>query len=447
MRRLFGTDGIRGIANEFLSGELAYYTGRATATVLREVGKKYILIGKDTRQSGDMLEAALTAGITSVGVNVVRLGVIPTPGVAYLTKRYNAMAGIVISASHNPGEYNGIKIFSHTGYKLPDEVEDQIENLILRHRDKVECPIGANLGTSLPDEGKVDAYIEYLISKADAPLKGYRIALDCAHGATYRIAPKVFDALGAEVVVINTEPDGMNINKKCGSTNIDIIQKLVQKVNAHIGFAFDGDGDRVIAVDERGGVMDGDHIMAACGLFLKEKGKLKNNTIVGTVMSNLGFVKFMDEHQLNFIAAPVGDRYVLEEMQKGDYILGGEQSGHVLFLDHGTTGDGILTALQLVNVMLHTERPISEINAMVKVYPQVLVNAMVKEENKKNYMMDEEISKSIKEIEDYFQGKGRVLIRPSGTEPFIRVMIEGEKEEILEEKAKDLAAMIEKRLG
>ena len=447
MGELFGTDGIRGVANRFLSGDLAYKTGRATATVLKNRGKNYILIGKDTRKSGDMLEAALAAGITSVGVNVVRLGVIPTPGVAYLTKKYGAKAGIVISASHNPGEYNGIKIFSYDGFKLPDEREAQIEKLILSEEDTMPFPIGQEIGISLPDEGKVQAYMNHLISKGIGSLEGMRIALDCGHGATYRIAPQVFEKLGADVVVINTEPDGMNINRNCGSTNVEIIKKLVHEVKADVGFAFDGDGDRVMAVDDTGNIMDGDHILAACGMALKAKNQLPKDGIVGTVMSNLGFVKFMEEHNLKFIAADVGDRYVLEELRRGGYSLGGEQSGHIIFLDHATTGDGILTAVQIVNTMLEQKKKLSEINRWMKSYPQVLINAEVKEENKKKYLENEKIVQAIEKINAYFDGRGRVLIRPSGTEPLIRVMIEGEDEELIANKAEELAKLIGRSIG
>lgn len=447
MGKLFGTDGIRGIANEFLDAKLAYKTGRMAAHVLREEGKNVILIGKDTRKSGDLLEAALVAGITSAGVNTLRLEVIPTPGIAYLTRKLDAMAGIVISASHNPGEYNGLKIFSHDGFKLPDETEDRIEELILAEEDTLPHPIGAEVGTSIPEEHHRKDYIDYLVGECEYDLTGLTIALDCAHGATYEIAPEVFERLGAKVVAINREPDGMNINRGCGSTNPEIIEKLVLESGADVGFAFDGDGDRVMAVDEKGKLMDGDHILAATSLFLRKRGALNHDTIVGTVMSNLGLLKFCEKEGLKFISAAVGDRYVLEEMRKNGYVLGGEQSGHIIFFDKSTTGDGILTAIEVLNAMREKNMPLSELAGYMKSYPQVLVNAFVEEKKKKSYLDDEVIRDAIEKLEETFDGQGRVLIRPSGTEPLVRVMIEGKDEGEIEREAKKLAQLIEERLG
>lgn len=447
MGKLFGTDGIRGIANDFLDAELAYKTGRMAAHVLREKGKNVILIGKDTRRSGDLLEAALVAGITSAGVDTLRLEVIPTPGIAYLTRKLGAMAGIVISASHNPGEYNGLKIFSHDGFKLPDATEERIEELIFAHEDQLPFPIGEAVGTSLPEEHYRKDYIDYLVAQSEYDLTGLTIALDCAHGATYEIAPEVFKRLGAKVVAINCEPDGMNINRSCGSTNPEIIEKLVLETGADIGFAFDGDGDRVMAVDEKGRLMDGDHILAATSLFLRGKGTLTHDTVVGTVMSNLGLIKFCEKEKIHFIPAAVGDRYVIEEMRKNGYALGGEQSGHIIFFDKSTTGDGILTAIELLNAMREKAMPLSELVNYMKSYPQVLVNAVVDERKKKNYLEDEVIRSAIEELERTFNGQGRVLIRPSGTEPFVRVMIEGKDTSAIEREAKKLAQVIEERLG
>ncbi len=447
MGKLFGTDGIRGIANEFLDAELAYKTGRMAAHVLREEGKNVILIGKDTRRSGDLLEAALVAGITSAGVNTLRLEVIPTPGIAYLTRKLDAMAGIVISASHNPGEYNGLKIFSHDGFKLPDATEERIEELILAEEDTLPSPTGGKVGTSLPEEHHRKDYIDYLVAQCEYDLTGLTIALDCAHGATYEIAPEVFERLGAKVVAINREPDGMNINRGCGSTNPEINEKLVIESGADVGFAFDGDGDRVMAVDEKGKLMDGDHILAATSLYLKKRGALKLDTIVGTVMSNLGLLKFCEEEGLNFISAAVGDRYVLEEMRKHGYALGGEQSGHIIFFDKSTTGDGILTAVEVLNAMREKNAPLSELSSYMKSYPQVLVNAFVEEKKKKSYLEDEVIREAIEKLERTFDGQGRVLIRPSGTEPLVRVMIEGKDSAQIETEARELAQLIEERLG
>lgn len=444
MGKYFGTDGIRGIAGTELSPTLAFRTGLATAEVLaKESTSKKVYIGKDTRKSGDMLEAALIAGLTAGGLDVWTLGVVPTPAVAYLTATTDACAGIVISASHNPGEYNGIKIFATNGYKLPDAVEEEIEAHIDGKPQAVRT--GKEIGSVHAMPEGAEHYIEHLKSTVSTGLTGVTIALDCGHGANSDIAPRVFEELGAKVVVTNREPDGMNINANCGSTNPSIITTLVKKSGAACGFSFDGDGDRVIAVDETGEVMDGDHMLAALGLKLKEKGALKHSGLTGTVMTNIGLDRFCDEHGLVLHKAAVGDRYVLEDMRTSEFSLGGEQSGHIIFLDHNTTGDGLLTALKLVELIMEDGVLLSEKNKLMFSYPQVLVNARVHTEHKNAYKTDPAIQEEIKRLEESYHGVGRVLIRPSGTEPLVRVMIEGEDIQRLEQDARALAAMIEER--
>lgn len=445
MGKFFGTDGIRGVANTELTPELAFKIGRAAAFELKG-NEGPIVIGKDTRASCDMLQAAITAGITSVGVDVIELGIIPTPGVAYLTRHYKAIAGVVISASHNPGEFNGIKLFSQEGFKLPDSVEESIEEKILNIETVLDRPIGKEIGTvRIADEAK-RRYLDFLKSKVVKDLTGLKVAIDCGHGATSQFAPELFRELGAEVVAVNTEPDGMNINKSCGSTNTNIIQDLTVETGSDIGLAYDGDGDRMIAVDECGQVMDGDHILAACGSHLMAQKKLPHNTVVGTVMSNIGLDEFADKTGMAVEKTAVGDRYVIEKMLEGGFALGGEQSGHIIFIEHNTTGDGILSSLMLVDAMLEAKSKLSELNQLMITYPQVLVNARVSSEKKHHYIDDEEILQAIQNLEDKFRGNGRVLIRPSGTEPLVRVMIEGKDQTILEEEAKALAELIERRL-
>ena len=449
MARLFGTDGVRGVANSELTAELAYKLGQAGAYVLTSETRHApkILGGMDTRTSGNMLEAALVAGICSVGAEAVCLGVIPTPAVAYLTRHYKADAGVVISASHNPFEFNGIKFFNSKGYKLPDSTEDKIEELVRAGSDEISLPVGEKIGKKSEGKDALKDYVDFLRGTINCDLKGLKIAIDCANGAAYEAAPALLSELGAEIFVINNCPDGTNINRNCGSTHMSELKQYVKEIGADIGFAFDGDADRVLAVDENGIMVDGDQVMAIIGLALKQEGRLEKNTIVATVMSNLGFNIMAQHHGLNLVKAKVGDRYVLEEMLDKGYILGGEQSGHVIFLEHNTTGDGLLTALQLLSVLKTSGKKLSEMASVMQVLPQVLKNARVKNENKHNYMEDDMIARLCSELEAEFHGEGRVLIRPSGTEPLVRVMIEGKDKEYITRRAAELADIIEKRLG
>ncbi len=447
MGTLFGTDGVRGIANTELTVELAYRLGRAGAYILTR-GKENpkVVIGKDTRISGDMLEAALLAGICSVGVDVLSVGVVPTPAVAYLTRKYNADAGVVISASHNPVEYNGIKFFDSKGYKLDDDVEKEIEGIVLEEKDISINPTGVEIGKKLSVENAVQDYTDYLKQSIDIDFTGIKIAVDCGNGAAYIAAPTLLEELGAELVVINDMPDGTNINVECGSTYPDKVQKLVVDSGADVGISFDGDADRLIAVDEKGNEIDGDYIMAICGIALKEKCKLSGNTIVGTVMSNMGLDICLKENNIDIAKTKVGDRYVLQEMMENGYSLGGEQSGHIIFLDYNTTGDGLLTALQLISVLKSSNKKLSELASVMTTLPQVLVNAEVENTKKNDYMKDDIIVSEIKKLEEKFHGEGRVLIRPSGTEPLVRVMIEGKDITEITEMAGNLAKLIEERL-
>lgn len=444
MAKYFGTDGIRGIANIDLTPDLAYRLGRAAACSLKDSKQKTIIIGSDTRRSGDMLKAALIAGITSEGFDVLDLGVIPTPGVAYLTVKYMASAGIVISASHNPSEYNGIKFFGQDGFKLSDEKENEIEYL-MDHIEKTNQNLfGSDIGIVIKKGDAIDDYMNYLLSNTTIDLKGMKIAIDCANGATYKIAPQLFSKLGAKVVSTAIEPNGVNINNKCGSTFPELISKAVKETKADVGFAFDGDGDRIIVVDDKGKIMNGDHILAACGSYLKKIGKLKNNTIVGTIMSNIGLHKFCKKENINLELTSVGDRYVLEKILEGDFSLGGEQSGHIIFIKDNTTGDGILSAIKVLEASLCQNQRISDLNRLMISYPQVLMNAKVNNGFKEKYEKIEEIQNKINELNDHFRGEGRVLIRPSGTEPLVRVMIEGKNEDEMVTMAQDLVQLLEK---
>jgi len=447
--RLFGTDGVRGVANSELTADLAYKLGQAGAYVLTAETKHTpkILVGMDTRISGDMLEAALVAGLCSVGAEVICLGVVPTPAVAYLTRHYNADAGVVISASHNPFEFNGIKFFNGKGYKLSDALEEKIEAIILDNSEKLELPTGEKIGRKGYISTALDDYINFIKSTIPGNLEGLKIAIDCANGASYRVAPEALRQLGAEVYVINNEPDGININRNCGSTHIEALQKYVVEIGADAGLAFDGDADRVLAVDEQGKMVEGDQIMSIIGLELKRNGKLAKNTIVATVMSNLGFDIMAKREDINIVKTKVGDRYVLENMLENGYILGGEQSGHIIFLEHNTTGDGLLTGVQLLNVLKSSGEKLSKLASVMQVLPQVLKNAKVKNENKNKYLEDEVICKMCKELEEEFKGEGRVLIRPSGTEPLVRVMIEGKDQEYITKKAVEMVKIIEERLN
>lgn len=447
MGKLFGTDGIRGIANIELTPELAFKVGRAGAYILSNSSKGKILVGKDTRASGDMIENALVAGITSTGLDVVSLGIIPTPAVAYLTRKHKALGGVVISASHNPGQYNGIKFFNDKGLKLPDEVEREIETIIT-NIDKVDYrPIGNNIGKQYFDYNGGENYKEFLKTTINIDLQGMKIAMDCGHGALYKIGPEIIRDLNGQVIVINDRPDGMNINDKCGSTNPKMIQQLVLDTEADMGISFDGDGDRIIAVDNKGNLVDGDHILAICGTYLKNKNNLPKGTIVGTIMTNIGLDLYLEEKGMNIVKTDVGDKYVLEEMLRSSYILGGEQSGHIIFLEHNTTGDGLATGLHILEVMKDTNKTLAELNSLMTSYPQVLVNAKVSNERKYGYLDNQEIKTEIKRIEKLFHGRGRLVIRPSGTEPLVRVMIEGKDKSEINQVARELAVFIEERLG
>ncbi len=448
MGRLFGTDGVRGIANEKLSCELAFKLGQAGAYVLTSsVHKARILIGRDTRISGDMLESALVAGICSVGAEAVVAGVIPTSGVAFLTRDYGADAGIVISASHNAAEYNGIKFFSADGKKLPDEIEDRIEAIILDGSETMEHKTGVNVGRRVGALNALAEYKEFLLGATDTNLRGLKIVLDCAHGAASVVGPRAFQELGATVVPYYNTPDGTNINDNCGSTHPQKLTQLVTELGADMGFAFDGDADRLIAVDEHGVVVDGDQIMAICAIDLKKRGMLKKDTLVCTVMSNLGLDIAMEQQGIRTVKTKVGDRYVLEEMLRSGYSLGGEQSGHIIFLDQTPTGDGILSGIQLASVVMRSGRPLSRLAGKISILPQVLVNARVKDEYKDHILEDEQVKARMQALESQFHGKGRVLIRPSGTEPLVRVMIEGQNKQEIERQAVEMAALIESRLA
>lgn len=449
MGRLFGTDGIRGVANNELTCEMAFNIGRAAAFVLTKETrhKPKILIGKDTRISGDMLESALCAGLCSVGAKVVSLGIIPTPAVAFLTRKYDADAGIVISASHNSAEYNGIKIFNSNGYKLSDSIEERIESIILDDAEEIELPTGDDVGTITKSDTAVADYVEFAKSTIDCDLSGLKIAVDCANGASYKTAVKVIVELGAEAFVIHNHPNGTNINLRCGSTHTKEFAEYVKNINVDIGLTFDGDADRLLVIDENGNLLDGDKIMFICAEYLKENGLLQKNTLVTTVMTNLGLTLAAKEKGINIIQTKVGDRYVLEEMLKSGYALGGEQSGHIIFLDYNTTGDGLISALQLLSIMRKSGKKISELAEVFTTLPQAVVNAKVPNSKKNDYVNDKVIMDEIKALENEFEGKGRVLIRPSGTEPCVRVMLEGENQSVISQKANYLAKLIEARLG
>ncbi len=449
MGRLFGTDGVRGIANIELTCELAMKIGKAAAYVLTKEThhKPKILIGKDSRLSGDMLEAALCAGLCSVGASVINLGIIPTPAVAFLTRKYEADAGIVISASHNSAEYNGIKIFNANGYKLNDAIEERIEAIILDNSEEIDCPTGDAVGTVETCDTALSDYIEFAKSTIDCDLSDMRIAIDCADGASYKSAVKVIVELGAEAYVVHNHPNGTNINRNCGSTHTKEFQEYVKNINVDVGLTFDGDADRVLAIDEKGNLIDGDKIMFICANFLKEKGLLLKDTLVTTVMTNLGLVLAAKEKGINIVQTKVGDRYVLEEMLKSGYILGGEQSGHIIFLENNTTGDGLLSALQLLAILKKSGKKLSELAEVFQTLPQVVVNAKVQNAKKGDFATDSVIKEEIANLENDLAGNGRVLIRPSGTEPCVRVMLEGPDLNSITQKAKYLAKLIEARLG
>jgi phosphoglucosamine mutase len=449
MARIFGTDGVRGVANKELTVELAMNLGKAGAYVLTKENahKPTILVGCDTRISGEMLANALMAGVCAVGANAVYAGVVPTPAIAYLTRKYNYDAGVVISASHNPAEYNGIKFFSKTGYKLSDRLEDEIEETLRMNSSELPMPLGDEVGKISYNYDLKDDYVDFAASLIDMDLSGLKIVLDTAEGAAYYTAESTLRKLGAEPIVIHNNPDGININRGCGSTHMEELREKVLEVGADIGIAFDGDADRMLAVDEKGNMIDGDQIMAICGLYMKNKGILKNDTIVATVMSNLGFFQMGVRENIHIEQTKVGDRYVLECMLKEGYNLGGEQSGHVIFLDENTTGDGLISALHLLQVVVESGKKVSELASVMTILPQALVNAKVSNRKKEYYMDNKNIADAIADFEKRFAGAGRVLIRPSGTEPLIRVMIEGNNQDFIDREAKALAKLIEDNIG
>jgi len=453
MRKYFGTDGIRRIANTELSPELVYRVAKAGAYVLSKHTNHTptILIGRDTRISGTLIESAMLAGFLSYGANVRLLGVIPTPAVAYLTRKLNADASVVISASHNTYEFNGIKYFSNKGTKIPDSLEEEIEEVMESGKLDDMKAVNDKIGVSEYCLDLIDEYVYFFRKNFDDNIEKYNqndfvVALDTANGATSVVAEKVFKSLGIKYKIINNHPNGVNINDNCGSTHLDGLKKYVVDNKLSLGVAYDGDGDRCLAVDEKGNEIDGDKLMAIISNSLRKKGKLNKDTIVATVMSNLGLNKYARDNGLELLQTKVGDRYVLEEMLKDGFNLGGEQSGHVILLDYNPTGDGILTSLMLIQAILEENKKASELGDMVKLYPQVLINAKVSSSKKYDYEKDEEIKEAIDKLEKEFAGNGRVLIRPSGTEPLVRVMIEGEDQEYITKKAQEIASLIESKL-
>ena len=449
MGRLFGTDGVRGVANSELTPELAFKLGKAGAHVLsRDKERPVVIIGKDTRLSGDMLEDALSAGILAVGGNVIKVGVLPTPAIAHLVKVYQADAGVVISASHNPFEYNGIKFFNGDGFKLDDSIENEIEDIILRDIDVNSHITGDMLGRCLEaDDDAEEKYAEFLKSTIDVDIKGIKLVLDCANGAAYSVAEKVYSELGADITVIGNEPNGVNINDGYGSTHPEKLQEEVVKQGAFMGLAYDGDADRLIAVDEKGRIIDGDKLICICAKMMKDRKQLAGDIVTATVMSNIGFHKYINGMGCSVEVTGVGDRYVLESMLKTGSRIGGEQSGHIIFLNHTTTGDGILSSLQLLQAVLLSGKKASELSDEIEIFPQVLRNARVKNENKSIFMDDSEIKDAVAKVEKEIEGSGRLLIRPSGTEPLVRVMLEGQDVAHITQLAEGLADILTKRFG
>lgn len=448
MGRLFGTDGARGVANTEISCELAMQIGRAAAMVLTEnlEHRPQVLIGMDTRASGEMLEAALTAGLCSVGADVLLLGVVPTPAVAYLVQQYHYDAGVMISASHNPCEYNGIKIFQSTGYKLPDALENEIEAIILDEAKVPPCPVGGAVGRVSRAAHAVEDYCAHLLSTTDMRCDGMKIALDCANGSASVSAETVFTALGAECVMLSDTPDGVNINRDCGSTHIEALQRCVVEQGCDLGFAFDGDADRMLAVDHTGAVVDGDRAIAVCAKYMQKNGCLSKNTAVVTVMSNMGFFRFCAANEMHCEKTKVGDRYVLENMLENGYSIGGEQSGHIIFLDYATTGDGQLSAIQLLKVLGHTGETLKTLADEMEVYPQVLINVRVSNYGRVRFTSDLEIKNAIAAAEAELGENGRVLVRVSGTEPLVRVMLEGKNEAQIQKLGEIIAEVVRERL-
>ncbi|EFV74332.1 MULTISPECIES: phosphoglucosamine mutase [Cytobacillus] len=446
MGKYFGTDGVRGVANSELTPELAFKLGRFGGYVLtKDHDRPKVLIGRDTRISGHMLEGALVAGLLSIGAEVMRLGVISTPGVAYLTKALGAEAGVMISASHNPVEDNGIKFFGPDGFKLSDDQEAEIEGLMDMAEDQLPRPVGGSLGQVNDYFEGGQKYLQYLKQTVDEDFSGIHIALDCAHGATSPLATHLFADLDADLSMMGASPNGLNINAGVGSTHPEALSAFVKEKEADVGLAFDGDGDRLIAIDENGDIVDGDQIMYICGKYMKEQGRLKQNTVVSTVMSNLGFYKGLEANGVESVQTAVGDRYVVEEMKKNGYNLGGEQSGHIIFLDYITTGDGLLTGLQLVNIMKVTKKPLSELANEMQKFPQKLVNIRVTD---KHHVTDnEKVKEVIAQVEEEMNGNGRILVRPSGTEPLVRVMAEAPTGELCASYVERIAAVVESEMG
>lgn len=446
MGKYFGTDGVRGVANSELTPELAFKLGRFGGYVLtKDKERPKVIIGRDTRISGHMLEGALVAGLLSIGAEVMRLGVISTPGVSYLTKALGAQAGVMISASHNPVADNGIKFFGPDGFKLSDEQELEIEGLMDLEKDELPRPVGSELGQVNDYFEGGQKYLQYLKQTVDEDFTGIHIALDCAHGATSSLATHLFADLDADLSTMGASPNGLNINDGVGSTHPEALSAFVKEKGADVGLSFDGDGDRLIAIDENGDIVDGDQIMYICAKFMKEQGRLKHSTVVSTVMSNLGFYKGLEAHGVESVQTAVGDRYVVEEMKKTGYNLGGEQSGHIIFLDYNTTGDGLLSGLQLVNIMKITKKQLSELAGEMKKFPQKLVNIRVTD--KYHVTDNDKVSAIISEVEAEMNGDGRILVRPSGTEPLVRVMAEAPTEELCESYVSRIAAVVQEEMG
>ena len=442
MGRLFGTDGARGIAGSELTADLAMKIGASAAYILGENKKIKVIVGMDTRYSGDMLACAVNAGLLSMGADVIFVGVVPTPAVSFLVTHLKADMGVMISASHNPAKYNGIKLFNNKGYKLADEIEEKIEHYILDEK----LPESTNIGRYERDENLKNKYINFLYTLAN-DYNGLKVVVDCANGSASATAPTLFEKLNVNAKIIFDNPDGVNINDNCGSTHLDALISKVKEVQADLGIAYDGDADRCLLVTNDGDVIDGDYVLAICGKYLKEKGRLNNNAIVGTVMSNLGLRKFCESENINFVATKVGDRYVLEEMLNKDYVIGGEQSGHVIFKEYANTGDGELTSLMVLNILSEKKCKLSELLSVMDKYPQVLVNVNVTKEGKTSFGEDAEINVLIKKYEEELNGDGRILIRASGTENLIRVMIEGKNTEEISRMANDIADLIYKKFG
>ncbi|MBH0167430.1 phosphoglucosamine mutase [Fictibacillus sp. 7GRE50] len=445
MGKYFGTDGVRGVANTELTPELAFKLGRFGGYVLtKNTERPKILIGRDTRISGQMLEGALVAGLLSIGAEVMRLGVISTPGVAFLTKALGAQAGVMISASHNPVADNGIKFFGADGFKLLDEQEAEIEALLDNETDELPRPVGGDLGSVSDYFEGGQKYMHYLKQTVLGDFSGLHIALDCAHGATSSHAPHLFADLEADISTMGTSPNGLNINEGVGSTHPEKLAELVKEKGCDMGLAFDGDGDRLIAIDEKGNIIDGDQIMFICAKHLKEQGRLKQDTVVSTVMSNLGFYKAVEANEMKSAQTAVGDRYVMEEMRKNDFNLGGEQSGHIIFLDYTTTGDGLLSGIQLAAILKATGKPLSELAGEMAKFPQLLINVKVADKSKLNG--NDAIKAAIDKVETELEGNGRVLVRPSGTEPLVRVMVEAPTEELCQEHADKIVEVVKAEL-